>query len=164
MLADIAANPASGRYISGVPFFPQKAYRCGPAALASVMGYWGSPLTMDDISKEIFDEKRSGTLPIDMLTYAKGAGFDVVYYRGSLDDLRLRVADKTPLILFLNMGYDLYPVGHYITVIGYDDVLRAVIAHSDMDVEAVFTYDELLSAWGKTDFSTFLVRPGQAAE
>lgn len=159
--ADIAANPNEGGYIDGVPFFPQKERKCGAAALASVINYWGGSQNLDAVSAAVFSEPMGGTLPMDMLIYAKDAGFDAFYYNGGLDDLKRKVSEKSPLILFLNMGYDLYPVGHYIVVVGYDDRLRVVLAHSDMDEHAVFTYDELLDLWGKTNYTTFLIKPVQ---
>lgn len=159
LLNDIKNDPASFHFIEGVPMYPQNEYMCGPAAMASVVGYWGLHEKMSDVAKEVYEEKLNGTLPIDLLIYAKGKGFEASYYKGSLDDLREKVSKKTPLILFLNLGYDFYPVGHYIVVTGYSDRFRAVVAHSGTESEQVFTYDELLRDWGKTDFSTLLITP-----
>jgi len=159
LLKDIKNDPASFHVIEGVPFFPQNEYMCGPASMASVVGYWGLHEEMKDVAKEVYQEKLSGTLPIDLLIYAKDKGFEASYYKGSLDDLREKVSKKTPLILFLNLGYDFYPVGHYIVVTGYSDRFKAVVAHSGTESEQVFTYDDLLSVWGKTDFSTLLITP-----
>jgi ABC-type bacteriocin/lantibiotic exporter with double-glycine peptidase domain len=159
LLKDISADPFAGSYIKGVPFFPQNEYMCGPAALASVMGYWGEKAGMKDVAKEVYEEKLKGTLPLDLFLHAKEKGFDAVYYRGSLADLKEKIAAGTPLILFLNLGYEMYPVGHYIVVVGYSERSRAVMAHSGMTEEEVFTYDDLLESWSKTGFSTLLVRP-----
>ncbi len=159
LLNGIKNDPASFHLIEGVPFYPQNEYMCGPASMASVVGYWGLHEDMLDVAKEVYEEKLSGTLPIDLLIYAKGKGFEATYYKGSLDDLRVKISQKTPLILFLNLGYDFYPVGHYIVVTGYSDRHRIVIAHSGTESEQVFTYDELLRDWGKTDFSTLLITP-----
>lgn len=159
VIRDIGINPGSGFYLSGVPFFPQNEYMCGPAALASVVGYWGKDAEMKDVAKEVYQEKLKGTLPLDLLIYAKEKGFEAAYYKGSLSDLREKISSGTPLILFLNLGYDFYPVGHYIVVVGYNDRMEAVVAHSGMNREEVFTYRELLGSWEKTNFSTLLVRP-----
>ncbi len=159
LLREMKNAPASFHFIDNVPFFPQSEYMCGPAAMASVVGYWGRHEDMSDVAKSVYLEKLKGTLPIDLLIYARERGFDAAYYRGSLDDLRKKISQKTPLILFLNLGYDFYPVGHYIVVTGYSDRFRAVVAHSGTESEEVFTYDELLRDWGKTDFSTLLITP-----
>lgn len=159
LLKDISADPSAGSYIKGVPFFPQNEYMCGPAALASVMGYWGEKAGMKDVAKEVYEEKLKGTLPLDLFLYAKEKGFDAVYYKGSLADLKEKIDAGTPLILFLNLGYEIYPVGHYIVVVGYSERSMAVMAHSATTEEDVFTYDDLLASWSKTGFSTLLVRP-----
>lgn len=163
VLKDINANPRSGSYIKGVPFFPQDEYMCGPAALASVIGYWGRGEGMEKVAKEVYEEKLKGTLPLDLFLYAKEKGFDAVYYKGSLADLKEKLDGGFPLILFLNLGYEMYPVGHYIVAVGYSDGSKAVMAHSGMNKEEVFTYDRLLNAWGKTGFSTLLVTPKEAS-
>lgn len=158
---DNAANQQQRVYIEGVPFFPQKQRKCGPAALASVINYWGGSVSVDAVASQVFNERMAGTLPMDMLIYAKEAGYDAMYYNSGLDDLKRKLSEKKPLILFLNMGYDLYPLGHYIVAVGYDDKSQTVLAYSDMTEKTVFTYDSLNSAWGKTNYSTFLIKPIQ---
>lgn len=159
VLAGLSAHPGEGRYIRDVPFFPQDQYMCGPAALAGVIGFWGGSAGMDDVARGVYEEKLKGTLPMDLLIYAREKGFDASYYRGSFDDLREKISSGTPLILFLNLGYDAYPVGHYIVVVGYDDRAGVVLAHSAMNREEVFTYKRLKGYWEKTGFSTLIVRP-----
>ncbi|MBI1910732.1 MAG: C39 family peptidase [Deltaproteobacteria bacterium] len=146
-------------YLREVPFFPQNTYMCGPAAMASVVGYWGEGKEMDEVAKEVYHEKLRGTLPIDLLIYAKEKGFDAKFYKGDLDDLKKKISSGTPVILFLNLGYEFYPVGHYIVPTGYNDDLRAFTAHSGVIKDEVFTYDELERAWGKTGYSTLLLKP-----
>lgn len=149
-------------YIEGVPFFPQKERKCGPAALASVINYWGGAVSLDAVAEQVFNKRLAGALPMDMLIYAKEAGYDAMYYNGGLDDLKRKLSEKTPLILFLNVGYDLYPLGHYIVAIGYDENAQTVLAYSDTDAKAVFTYSALESAWAKTNHTTFLIKPIQS--
>ena len=159
VLEEIRANPGTGSFIDGVPFFPQDELMCGPSALASVMGYYGVRKEMDEVAREVYEERLRGTLPIDLLLYAKEKGFDASYYGGSLIDLKEKISEKRPLILFLNLGLSEYPVGHYIVVVGYDERSGAVLAHSGMEREKVFVYKRLLSSWEKTGFSTLLVTP-----
>lgn len=159
VVADLAAHPGAGRHIKNVPFFPQDRYMCGPSALAGVIGYWGGDTGTDEVARGVYEEKLKGTLPMDLLIYAREKGFDASYYRGSFDDLREKISSGSPLILFLNLGYDAYPVGHYIVAVGYDDRAGVVLAHSAMNREEVFTYERLKGYWEKTGFSTLLVRP-----
>lgn len=163
VIRDIKERPGNGAFIDGVPFFPQDTSMCGPAALASVIGYWGyrgASAGIEDVAGKVYQERLKGTLPIDMLIYAKELGYEASYYRGTLDDIKKRVAEKTPLILFIDTGYKFYPRGHYIVVTGYNENIRMITAHSAMNENEPFSYERLLNAWSKTDYSTLLVRPG----
>jgi ABC-type bacteriocin/lantibiotic exporter with double-glycine peptidase domain len=157
--ADTARPPIGGPYIEGVPFYPQNEYMCGPAALASVIGYYGSASGMEDVAAEVYSEKLKGTLPMDLLIYAREKGFEAKYYKGSFSGLKESLSRGEPLILFLNLGYGFYPVGHYIVAIGMDEKAGVVFAHSGMKKEDRFTMKELEKSWSKTGYSTLLVRP-----
>lgn len=159
VLADIEANPYSGAYINGVPFFMQNTSLCGPAALASVFNYWDVGESVEDIAERVYQEKLNGSLPIDLLLYAKEKGFQTTFYKGGMDDLRVKTAHKIPLILFLNLGSMLYPIGHFVVVVGYNDNYSVVLAHSAMEDEKVYSYEELDKLWSKTGYSTLLIRP-----
>lgn len=161
IIEEIEASPDKGSFIREVPFYPQDQYMCGPASLASLVAYWGAPgiADIDESVSEVYQAKLKGTLPIDMLLFAKEKGMDAVYYKGSLDDIREKIARKEPLILFLNLGLESYPVGHYIVVVGYSDISGMVIAHSGIDKDRAYTYGELEKAWSKTNYSTLLIKP-----
>lgn len=159
VIKSISAKNSAGRYIENVPFFAQTERMCGPAALASVIGFYGAGTKMEDVAKEVYLEKLKGTLPIDLVIYAKKKGFEAVYYSGGLDDLKEKLRAGKPLILFLNLGFESYPIGHYVTAVGFDDALEAVLAHSGAVKEDVFSYRELLAAWQKTNFASLLITP-----
>lgn len=159
VLASLGADMAAGAYVDGVPFFPQDEYLCGPAALASVMAFYGAEESMDGVAGAVYNEKLRGTLPMDLLVYARDRGFETSYYRGGFKDLAERLGNGEPLVLFLNLGYDVYPVGHYIVAVGISEKDGAVLAHSGVEREKVYGMKELQKAWSRTGFSTLLVRP-----
>ena len=151
--------PSAGPFIEGVPFFPQDEYMCGPAALASVIGFYGASNGMDAVAAQVYSEKLKGTLPMDLLIYAKEKGFEAKYFKGSMEGLKESLLRKEPLILFLNRGYEFYPVGHYVVAIGMDEAGGFVYAHSGMKKQERYTVKELERLWSKTGYSTLLVRP-----
>ncbi|WKZ33369.1 MAG: cysteine peptidase family C39 domain-containing protein [Thermodesulfobacteriota bacterium] len=159
VLESLRADPAAGAYIEGVPFFPQDEYLCGPAALAGVMAFYGAEESMDGVAGAVYNEKLRGTLPMDLLVYARDRGFETSYYKGGFKDLSERVGKGEPLILFLNLGYDIYPVGHYIVAVGIREKDGVVLAHSGTEREKVYGMKELQKAWSRTGYSTLLVRP-----
>ncbi|MBI5599904.1 MAG: C39 family peptidase [Deltaproteobacteria bacterium] len=145
--------------IKGVPFFPQKELMCGPASLADVLNYYGMKTSLEEVSKGVYRPELKGTLSIDMLLYAKDKGFEADFYSGGIEDLKKRVRDGTPPILFLNLGFASYPIGHYIVVTGFSDPDGVVIVHSGLERDKVMSYKELAGAWSKTGFSTLLITP-----
>ncbi|MBI5560679.1 MAG: C39 family peptidase [Deltaproteobacteria bacterium] len=153
------SDPSAAFMIEGVPHFPQEEFMCGPSSLASVLNYYGAGVSMEEVAGEVYMAGLKGSLSIDLLIYAKGKGFNASYYSGGLPDLKKRVGEKTPPIIFVNLGFDVYPVGHYMVVTGFSDPDGVIIAHSGIEKDKIITYRELVNAWKKTDFSTLLVTP-----
>lgn len=60
-----------GRYIQGVPSFPQEENYCGPSSLASVLNYWGHKVNQDEVAREVFNPQIKGSITVDMINYAK---------------------------------------------------------------------------------------------
>ena len=152
-------TPKPDFYINNVPFFPQKRYYCGPASLASVMNFYGVSVTEEEIAKEVYNTKLSGTLSMDILIYARTKGFDALYYKGNMEDIKKYISMGKPVILFLDLGYFFYPVRHYIVATGYNDKMGYLIAHSGVEKDKIFYYKEIQSAWEKTGFGTILISP-----
>lgn len=159
VLRDIEAGPERGVFIKGVPRFKQERYRCGPAALASVLNYYGKNINADDVAKKVFQERLKGSLAVDMLIYAKEAGFNARYYKSGIADLKENITAERPLILFLNLGIRAFPRGHYIVAVGYDDNLGAVLAYTGSGRLDALKYKTLMRAWEKTGFSAMLITP-----
>lgn len=142
-----------------VPFFPQDRDQCGPASLASVLRFYGTNINPDEISKEIYLPGIKGTLNIDLVFYARSKGLSAEAYHGDMADLKRQVAQGRPLLLFLNLGLKIFPVGHYIVVTGFNDRDNIIFAHSGVERDKPIPYSEFMRAWGKGDFWTLLVRP-----
>jgi hypothetical protein len=169
VLVDIRTDPLGGAYVENVPFFPQKDQLCGPAALASVIGYYGAKGGagvggFDTVARAVYHEKLKGTLPMDLIIYAREKGFNVKYYEGGLVDLKENLSAGRPVILFLNLGIPEYPVGHYVVAIGYNDRFEGVIARSGMKKEVFMSYKRLERAWSKTGYSTLVLTPALIPE
>lgn len=146
-------------YIKGVPFYPQEDFFCGPASLSSILNFYGLMTNQEEIAKEIYVSKLKGSLTIDLLSYAKKNGFNAQFYKGSIEDLKKNIKAKKPLILFLNLGFNFFPVRHYLVVIGIDEGEEKVITYSGRKKNKVYSFETLLKAWKKTGYGTLKVLP-----
>ena len=94
--------------IEGVPFFPQKGYYCGPAALAMALAWTGLPVTMEDMVPQVYTPGREGTLAADMVSAARRNGRFAVRPE-SLEDVLGEVSACHPVLVFQNLSLDIFP-------------------------------------------------------
>jgi ABC-type bacteriocin/lantibiotic exporter with double-glycine peptidase domain len=146
-------------YIPGVPFFPQSKHQCGPASLASVLNYYGCPITPEEIAEKIYEKRLKGSLGIDLLLYAQRMGFSAKAYRGTLTDLKDHVSKGQPLIVFQDLGYPPFPVRHFSVIIGYDEGKGVLILYSGKQRDKVTSYGRFLRSWREMDYWTLLILP-----
>jgi ABC-type bacteriocin/lantibiotic exporter with double-glycine peptidase domain len=137
-----------------VPFVPGDPGACGPAALASVLGYGGDPVTVEDIAHAVSAPSLAGVLPLDLERYAstRGPGATVYAAAGSLAWVRQRVANDHPVVAFLDLGIGPLRQGHFVVVVGYDDAAGRVLLYSGRDPNASMSYRRFLGAWQRTDW------------
>ena len=134
-------------------------YYCGPTAMASILSFYGLGVDIDEIAEKIYRPELKGAITMDVFLYAKERGLQAKLYRGSMEDLKDSIRAGTPLILFVDMGYGFFPMGHYIIPVGFSDDYGVVLAHSGSDEALPISYKRLLRAWKKTGYSTILIRP-----
>ncbi len=80
--------------ISGVPFVKQKYQLCGPAALTSVLRYYGSETNQDEIARVVYTPELKGSLISDMKHYAGENGFNASTQNGDLESL-IKLIEET---------------------------------------------------------------------
>jgi ABC-type bacteriocin/lantibiotic exporter with double-glycine peptidase domain len=136
-----------GHYIEGVPFYRQSESTCGPAALASVLAFWGRQVNLEEITAKVYLPKLRGTLPMDMESYARGAGFKTGSSAGTLEELKVYIRKEMPVICLLDLGFGIYQKPHYVTVIGFDDMNEVIIEHDGLEPNSVLTYEKFRTAW-----------------
>lgn len=156
--AAVAAAPEAGRILP-VPFFPQEEYQCGPAAVASVLAYWGIATEPAAIAEAIYLPRLRGTLSLDLLLYAEQRGLRAVLLPQSADALKVALRAGRPIIALLNVGSRLIPTWHYVVVVGYADGPRAFLAHDGRHRERVFPYDDFTWRWQASGRWALLVEP-----
>ncbi len=141
--------PDAGRSyrIAGVPFVPGDAGACGPAALASVLAYWGDPVSVEDITRALAVPSLDGVLPLDVARFAASRTPHLTATIGSIDWLRDELRRDHPVVVFLDLGIGPWRRGHFAVVIGYRDPSREILLYSGRNPDAVMSYARFVSAW-----------------
>ncbi len=155
----VSVQSDAGRRQIAVPFFPDETDQCGPAALASILTYWGVQTDPIALKEEIYLPRLKGTLPLDLLLAAQARDFQADIYSGSLNNVRAELDAGHPLVVLLNLGYAIFPQGHFVVITGYDDQRQGVYAHSGPERDLFLPYERFLRSWEKTDHWTLLIVP-----
>jgi hypothetical protein len=116
-----------------VPFFPQDAYQCGPAALAMVAQFAGVRVTPDELKPQVYLPDRQGSLQIEMLAATRRQGLVALTLRPQLSDLLQQVAAGQPVVVLQNLSLPIAPLWHYAVVIAYDLPSQTVWLHSGLN-------------------------------
>jgi ABC-type bacteriocin/lantibiotic exporter with double-glycine peptidase domain len=156
--------PRSEAILADVEYVPQEASSdCGPACLATVMRYYGSPLTLSEVAARLKPAKDGGTLLVEMVFAARSNGFPATSFReGGINDLRRSILDGKPLILFIHptpdiVKYTPWRRGHYVVAVGFDDEKREAVIHSGTKTFDTMSYRQLQLQWGRSRFLTVQV-------
>ncbi|MBI3802556.1 MAG: C39 family peptidase [Nitrospirae bacterium] len=143
-----------------VPYFPQQVGLCGPASLTAVLTYWHEAVSVDEVTRAVYLPQLNGTLGIDLALFARKKGMRAESFVGSLDTIRDRLSHGIPLIAFLNLGYRIFPVGHFVVVTGIDEGREEMIVHSGDEENKRIPYRTFMAAWEKTEFWALQIVPG----
>jgi predicted double-glycine peptidase len=160
-LALASAAPRPPASTLGLPLTPQKTdYSCGPAALLSVLRYWGA---FDGNEHHLFGPlgttPKDGTMPDKLAEYAASRGLDArLTPNMTIPELRKALASGAPVILDIQAWQDEdlpfkpwqtdWDDGHYVVAAGIDD--KNVYVMDPSVEERAFGYiplAELLLRW-----------------
>lgn len=116
--------------IASVPFYPQRDYQCGPAALATVINHYQLQATPDELVSKVYIPRLKGSLQVEMVAAATGYGRLAIELDGRLESILREVADGHPVLVMQNLGLKAYPFWHYAVVIGYDLQEQEIVLRS----------------------------------
>ena len=143
--------------ISGLPFVKQETRMCGPAALSSVMTFYGDPAAQDEIAKTVYSEKLKGSLISDLENYARSRHFKTSLGRGTIEQLKQSIDQGRPVIIPVDMGFWIVSQPHYLLVFGYTE--SAFIAHTGNEPSQAISYKTFKRQWEKAGCAFLVVYP-----
>jgi len=152
----IAAQTATLQ-IEGVPFVAQAREQCGPAALSSVLAYYGLELAPETIAKTTHSEKLKGSLITDLENFARGLAFQTESRRGTVEELRAFIHEGKPVIVLVDQGRWFVSQPHYLVLFGYSP--EGLIAHDGERASRLFRYPDFERLWQKMGRAYLLVYP-----
>ncbi len=157
LLLTLLSASAEASEIEGVPFVKQESDFCGPAALASVMAYYGIPIDQDAVAREVYCEGLKGSLITDLENFAKRKGFKTRLAQGSIDDIEAFTADKRPVIVLVDMGFWIVSRPHYLVVTGCTE--DGITAHTGREASKRFSREDFVKIWKKQGSAYLVIHP-----
>ena len=136
--------------VASVPFFPQKKYQCGPAALAMVLRWSGIDTTPDELVSSVYLPGRKGSLQSGLIAAARRRGRLAYPFRG-ISHLIEEVAAGHPVVVLQNLGLSWLPRWHYAVVAGYDLDERYVVLHTGDKAERQVGLRTFMYTWKRAD-------------
>ena len=145
--------------LGNVPFFPQKEYQCGPAALAMVLADKGIKVTPDDLVSQVYLPARQGSLQIEMLAAARRYGMVSYRLAPQLKDLLQEVAAGNPAIILQDYGMWPFHIWHYAVAVGYDYKKSELLLRSGEKLRLTMPFAVLEYLWKESDYWAMVVVP-----
>ena len=147
------------RYVlNSVPFYPQKAFQCGPSALAMALEWSGVPSNPEELSPEVFTPSRKGSLQSAIIAASRRHG-RVAYPVSGPDALLAEISAGHPVIVLQNLGLSWFPAWHYAVAIGYDLRKGVMVLHSGTTPRKQIPLKVFEYTWARSDHWGLLVLP-----
>jgi hypothetical protein len=144
------------RVTLAVPFYPQDAHECGPAALAMALSWSGLPTEPRTLVPEVYTPALKGSLQTALVTAARRHG-RIAYPISGMSELLKEVAAGHPVIVLQNLGLSWYPEWHYAVVIGYNLRKNFVELHSGKTPGEHYPFRTFENTWTRADHWGLLV-------
>lgn len=135
--------------LSDTPFFPQRAFMCGPAALATVLGAAGSNVHPDALVGGLYLPERRGTLQVELLAAARRQGYLAVSVEESLAALVRQLESGRPVLVLQNLGLNIRPVWHYAVIVGYRPEESAFVLRSGREPQLTVSRRRFEATWSR---------------
>jgi len=158
--AAVGSIPASVE-LDTTPFFPQRQYQCGPAALATVLSAAGVDVTADSLVPEVYLPGRAGSLQAELVAATRRHERVPYLLPPTLDALLATLGGGFPVLVLQKLGAGPLPGWHYAVVIGYDAPRERFVLRSGTERRKEMPASHFLATWNRADRSALVVlRPG----
>jgi ABC-type bacteriocin/lantibiotic exporter with double-glycine peptidase domain len=154
----LAAGPQGTGAELPVPVVRQAPERCGQAALAMVLRYYGADTSLAEADRA-YDRALRGSLITDLAAAARRAGFEARVVAIGEDSLRLLLAEGVPPVLLVHRGAGPLTIGHYGVVIGWDPGRDRYAVNDGGAATRHVARADLMRRWRSAGSLALIVRP-----
>ena len=145
--------------LTAVPFFPQEAYQCGPAALATVLNGSGLNVTPEELTPQVYLPERQGSLQFELLAAARRHGRVPYVLRPQLEAITTEIASGHPVLVLQNLSLAISPQWHYAVVVGFDLARAEVVLRSGREHRHITSLRTFEHTWRRGDYWAVVVLP-----
>lgn len=157
----------AGRYpvrveLIDTPFFPQRDYQCGPAALATVLAASEVPVTADALVPEVFLPGRQGSLQSELVAATRARDRLPYVLPPRLDALLAQLAAGHPVLVMQKLGAGPWPGWHYAVLVGYDAYTERLLLRSGLEPRLEVSVARFETTWDRAGrWAMVALRPGE---
>jgi len=137
--------------LADTPFFPQEAYQCGPAALATLLNANGVIVSPEQLVPQVYLPERHGSLQIELIAAARRYEQVPVITEPTLSALLEILRTGRPVLVLQNLGLAWLPVWHYAVVVGYDATADTLLLRSGMERQKRMKASDFSRSWAMAD-------------
>ncbi len=157
-----AAGDGTRIELDRVPFYPQSAYQCGPAALATVLGQAGVVVDPEQLVAAVYLPERKGSLQVELVAAARRYGRVPYPINPDLAGLLDTVRAGHPVLVLQNLAIERWPLWHFAVVIGFDAQRDEFILRSGTTRREISSATSFLRTWQRAgNWGLVVLPPGQ---
>lgn len=145
-----------------VPFHPQTALQCGPAALATVLGASGVEVDPEQLAPHVFIPERDGSLQVELMAATRTRGRIPFPLGVDVSELLEELAAGRPVLVMQNLGTRSTPIWHYAVLTGYQQSQNRFRLNSGKDKDLWLGAPAFLRTWDWAGrWAIVTLEPGQ---
>jgi ABC-type bacteriocin/lantibiotic exporter with double-glycine peptidase domain len=149
--------------VHDVPLIRQKAKDCGPAALSSVLTYWGEPTSAHEVRAALGRPQTERLKAGELREYARQRGFLAFAFYGSWSDIKHELENGRPVVVGVAKPYGKdRALAHYEVVVGLNATKQQILLMDPADGWRKNTLTGFESEWAPTKHITLVVFPNES--
>ena len=142
------AMPNADVELVRIPFFPQKQYQCGPAALAMMLQASGIDIQPNDLTPRLYLPGRKGSLQLEMVASIRYNQRIPYIIKPEITAIAAELQTGRPVLVLQNLGLKILPAYHYAVVVGMQSSGQIVL-RSGTTRRLVMELEDFLTSWKK---------------